>query len=298
MKKLTQFTVCLAGLLLSFGRLHAQATLNSTTLNAALTGTDASATPGSAVDVISLTSCTNLVQNAVGQWTTGLYVDFEYMNVVREITASPCVVQAQRGASGTGATKHNSGATVYLGAPWFFGGSAYAGASLAGDKVGACISTNEMVLPVININDGKIFNCFSSGEWVQTGFGTMGTPPSQRVESSCSGTAGSAETEYLVGLACSASTTAVSRVMVSPGTLYGLRVFSSANVTGGTGKDVLTVMKNGSATAITCTVAGSAATCSDLADSVAVAAGDVISFRWVTATSDTAANVTASVEKQ
>jgi hypothetical protein len=154
------------------------------------------------------------------------------------------------------------------------------------------------------VNDGKIFNCFTPGStlstnWVQTGFGTMGTPPSQRIDNFCTGTSGSAETEYLNGAACSGATTlTATRVMVSPGTLYNLQVYSSAAVTGGTSKDVLTVYKNGSATALTCTVAASGTTCSDTTHSVATLAGDVIAFKWVSATSDTAANVSASVEKQ
>jgi hypothetical protein len=77
--------------------------------------------------------------------------------------------------------------------------------------------------------------------------------------------------------------------------LAGLRVASTANVVGGSGKDVLTVLKNGSATTLTCTIAAAAKTCSDITHSVGVVPGDVLTFSFVTATSDTAANVAASV---
>jgi hypothetical protein len=116
------------------------------------------------------------------------------------------------------------------------------------------------------------------------------------VRSFCTGTVGSAETEFLNGAACSGATTSTAKYLVAAaGTLSGLRIASSAAVTGGTGKDVATVLKNGSATTITCTIAGTGTACSDTTHSVAVAAGDLITFSFVTATSDTAANITAVV---
>jgi hypothetical protein len=161
------------------------------------------------------------------------------------------------------------------------------------------VASTVAALPYINISDGKIYNCLSSGQWVQTGYGTMGSPPSQLQADFCTGTVGSNETEYLNDAACSAATTALApTIQVSYGTLYGLQAQSSANVTGGTSKDVLTVYKNGSATALTCTMAAATKTCKDIAHSVAVAPGDLITYQWVTAASDTAANVGASVEKQ
>lgn len=295
-----RFTFGFALLLMGFGSLlQAQTVIPTTTLSAGLTGIDSSSAPGSATDVIQIASTSNFVQNSVGQWTTGLYVDFEYMDVVTVINSTAGLVRVVRGAGGTKSTSHNSGATVYVGAPNYFGGSAAGGAALSGDKLGSCVAANEPYLPAININDGKIFQCLSSGQWVQTGFGTMGTPPGQTISAFCTATVGSAQTEYLNSAACSGATTlTATRVITTPGTLWGLQVYSSAAVVGGSSKDVATVYKNGSATAITCTIAASGTTCSDLTHSVATAVGDVIAVQFVTATSDTAANVSATLEKQ
>jgi hypothetical protein len=301
MNTLKQIAFCLAASAVLATGLLAQSPANptTTTLAVALTGTVASTTPGVSTDIITLASCSGLVQNSVGQYLTLLYVDFEAMDVAQVVNLTACQLRVVRGAEGTKASLHNASATVYVGSPLSFFGSAGAGANLSGDKLGGCVAANEAVLPAINVNDGKIFNCYSSGQWIQTGFGTMGPPPSQRISAFCTGTAGSAETEYLNSAACSGATTlTATQVQVSPGTLYGLNVYSSAVVVGGAGKDVATVYKNGTATAITCTIAAAGTTCSDLTHSVATAAGDVIAVKWVTATSDTAANVSASIEKQ
>jgi hypothetical protein len=127
----------------------------------------------------------------------------------------------------------------------------------------------------------------------------MGGAPAQLQSDFCTGTVATAQTEYLNDTACSGATTALApTIQVSYGTIYGLNVASSANVVGGTSVDVLTIYKNGSATALTCTIAAASKTCSDTTHSVAVKPGDQITYQFVTATSDTAANVGASVEKQ
>jgi hypothetical protein len=300
MTKLFRFTLVLA-LLLVVGLpcLHAQATLNTTTLSTALTGTPSSSNPGLYVDVIYVASTSNFVQNSVGQWTTLLYVDFEAMDVVQVLNASAGQVRVVRGAYGTKTTYHNAGALIYIGPPNFFGGASSANAATTGDPAGACVLSTIQALPYININDGKIFQCLSSGQWLQTGFGTMGSAPAQLQTDFCTGTVASAQTEYLNDTACSGATTALApTIQVSRGTIYGLSIASSANVTGGSSVDVATVFKNGSSTAITCTIAAAAKTCSDTTHSVAVAPGDQITFQFVTATSDTAANITMSIEKQ
>lgn len=128
--------------------------------------------------------------------------------------------------------------------------------------------------------------------------GSGGSTSAGQVSAYCTGTVGTAETEFMNNAACSGATTSTARqIVAAAGTLANLRVFSSANVVGGSNKDVMTVFKNGSATAITCTIAASAASCADTTHSVAVAAGDVITFQFVTATSDTAANMAAAVQK-
>ena len=296
-----QLTLSLAALLLTFTCLHAQAQMATTTLSTALTGLPSSAQPGnsSATDIIYVASTSNFVQNSVGQYTTLLYVDFEAMDVVGVLNATAGQVRVLRGAWGTKVTYHNSGALIYVGPPNYFGGASYAADAMTGDQSGACVASTLVALPYINVNDGRIYNCLSSGQWIQQGLGTMGSPPSQLQSDFCTGTVGSAQTEYLNDTACSGATTALApTIQVSYGTLYGLQVASSANVTGGSNVDVLTVYKNGSATALTCTIGAGVKTCKDLTHSVAVVPGDQITYQFVTATSDTAANVGASVEKQ
>ena len=153
-----QFSFVAALLCLCVG-LHAQATLASTTLTAALTGGVSSLTPGVSTDIIYVASTAGFVQNSVGQWQTLLYSEGEAMDVVGVPNALQ--VQVVRGAYGTKAIMHNNGATVYVGPPAYFG---FGKGSYGVDKRGACVSTNELVLPWININSGNIFNCIAS-QW-------------------------------------------------------------------------------------------------------------------------------------
>jgi hypothetical protein len=296
-----QLILAVAVLCLSLG-LHAQATLPSTTLSVALTGSPSSATPGNQVDVITLASCSSLVQNSVGQWQTLLYVDTEAMDVVTEITSSPCQLRVVRGAWGTRAELHNSSAVVYVGPPSWFGGQANAGSIGTSDPSGACIAANIAALPYINVNSGAIFTCTGS-QWIKVQTGTMGpTASTQLLSQFCTGVVDqTALTDFLTdGVACTGNTTAALAghiVVSSSGTLYNLQVASTANAAGTSAKEVATVLKNGSATTLTCAM-GSGKVCSDLTHSVAVAAGDLITFQFLAGTTDTAANITMSVEKQ
>ena len=58
---------------------------------------------------------------------------------------------------------------------------------------------------------------------------------------------------------------------------------------------MLTLYKNGVATALTCTIAAAGTSCTDTTHAVTTVPGDVLTFQFVTATSDTAANLSASV---
>lgn len=252
---------------------YGQTALNTTTLSAAITSTSD--------QTVRVASATGIVAK-----TTALYVDRELMPVT---AVSGTVITVIRGGGGTKATLHASSSAVYAGLLQYFSTT---------DRYGACTSTNEIALPVINVANGSVFDCRSSGTWIPIGYGSQRSGAAESFRAFCTGTAGSAETEYLNGAACSGATTATARqVVASPGTLANLRVYSSANVVGGTNKDVLTVVKNGSDTALTCTISASAATCSDVTHSVAVVAGDVLTFKFVSATSDTAANVSIGLEK-
>lgn len=253
-------------------------------------------TRGAAVGtVINLTSASGISTIPSLQRNTALYVDRELM-AVNSVNGN--YVSVTRGVAGTISTLHASGATVYIGAASLFAASDQYGGCLTGNFGGVSVPA----LPFINVHNGLVWNCFGStsstvmGFWAPlshgTGFGT-----GLRVGSFCTGTAGSAETEYLNGAACSAATTATAQFPVSaPGVVYNLQTASTANATGGTGKDVLTVYKNAVATTLTCTIAAAAKVCSDATDGFHVSAGDVLTFQFVSATSDTAANVAASVQ--
>lgn len=287
MKNLFAISLLLFALLCAGTPVQAQTAMSTTTLSVAITDP--------AYGFVTLASTTNVQPNGF------LYVDGELMNVNTSYVAGTNPVPVRRGAtpSASASRNHASGAVVIVARP---GNEARTG--LRGfSPLGSCDTSKEGTLPVWNAGTGEKFDCLpatgTTAQWIRTqAGGTMGGWTGASVRSFCTGTAGSAETEFLNGAACSGATTATARqVISSPGTLANLRVFSSAAFTGGTNKDVLTVFKNGSATALTCTAAGAATTCSDVAHSVAVAAGDVITFQFVSATSDTAANVSASVEK-
>lgn len=226
------------------------------------------------------------------QINTVCYVDKELMNITSLVSGT--TYNVQRGQAGTRPFVHASGAKVYCGAP----AGNFRQGTVSSERWGSCYAPNEVSLPQIYVVTGDIVDCkngTSGGQWVVIGNGTMLHAGSE-VRSFCTGTAGSAETEYLNGAACSGATTSTARQIVSTiGTLTNLQVYSSAAVTGGTGKDVLTVYKNGSATAVTCTIAAAGTTCSDTTHSVNVVPGDVLTFQFVSASSDTAANVAASV---
>lgn len=302
MKTLSKHLILGAALLSLCLGLHAQATLPTTTLSVALTGSPSSATPGNQTTTVTLASCSSLIQNSVGQWQTLLYVDTEAMEVTTEVTSSPCVVKVVRGAYGTRAELHNASATVYVGPPAWFGGQAFGGSTGTSDPSGACIAANVAALPYISINTGGIYTCTGS-QWIRIQTGTMGpTASTQLLSQFCTGVVDqTALTDFLTdGVACTGNTTAALAghiVISSAGTLYNLQVASTANAAGTSAKEVATVLKNGSATTLTCGM-GSGKVCSDLTHSVAVAAGDLITFQFLAGTTDTAANITMSVEKQ
>lgn len=118
----------------------------------------------------------------------------------------------------------------------------------------------------------------------------------------CSGTVTSAGTDYLfllggVAVACSSDTSATQGTpMASPGTLANLYV-KDGTAPSGALTGVWTVLDNASATALTCTITGSATTCSDLTHRVLVKAGDLITISDATGTSSAEAAPQASVEK-
>jgi hypothetical protein len=281
---------------ISFG----QTALSTTTLGAAIT--DPTAT------TITLASTSTMLSaGSQNQFQTCLYVDQELMGVTAVLSSTQVtVVRAGCSAIGVSARKvtHQNGTPV-----WFANTITYPNATVTAtsqigkndqptaELTGSCTATTLLSLPRVYLVSGDVYDCrntSSGGQWILIGHGTS-APAGSRISAFCTGTAGSAETEYLNFAACSGATTLTARQLVTvPGTLANLYVVSSANFTGGTGKDVATVFKNGSATTLTCTAAGATTTCSDVAHSVSVVPGDVLAVQFISATSDTAANVSAS----
>lgn len=283
-----------------------QTALSTTTLGAAVT------TPNNGVAPTRITlASTSTMQNMgpQNQPNTVLYCDRELMYVVTVVSGTVVDVQrAKGGGAGGVVTNHNSGALCYFantantGNP---GGptpatSFFSNVQTNGENAGACSRTSNLGLPVIYVYSGDVFDCKrtgaagTAGQWIHVGNGSMGVAGS-RVSGFCTGTVGSNEVAFLNGAACSGGTTATARqVITAYGTLANLRVYSSAVVVSG-GTDPVVVLKNGSDTAITCSMLAGATTCSDLLHSVQVAPGDVITFSFDSTTSDTAANISASV---
>lgn len=301
MKTFTKIAIALALVFMLAGiapQAQAQTAVSTTTLGAAITVANCSALT---VTVASTTGMQAL--GTLNQPNTVLYVDTEYMWVNTVPSSTTVTVQRCHGASGQGATPrtHANGAAV-----WFQNTSGLNPASSFSFKTvgelaeayGSCVATQHIGLPIVYLPSGHVFQCLntsSGGQWIQIGTGTMNTGPGVQFTAYCTTTVGSAETDFLNNLACSGATSSLPRnVVTKTGTLYGLTGTSSANFLG-TGGSVLTVLKNGVATAIVCAPTAATKTCSDTAHSVAVVAGDVISFSFLSATSDTAANVIATV---
>jgi hypothetical protein len=289
MKTTIASLLMLAGLLAVTPQATAQTAQCTTTLASAITSTSNTG--------VSLTSASCLSSVGPQSLNQYLFVDNELLYVRQQATSPTTFISTTRGASGTHAALHASGATVYIGP-----GTAFSQSTTS--HSGGCVQANLLYAPLVVVSsiiaDGGIFNCYGGSatapaQWVKIGSGTN-SPAGQFVNRFCTGTVGSAETEYLNGAACSGATTATAQYVVpSAGTVATLSVYSTAVAVGGTNKDVLTVYKNGSSTTLTCTIAASAQVCTDSAHSFSVAAGDRLTFQFITATSDTAANVTATV---
>jgi hypothetical protein len=115
----------------------------------------------------------------------------------------------------------------------------------------------------------------------------------------CSGTATSSATLWLFPIGqisaftCTVTTATSGIPMPAAGTIKNLRFVAG---TGGKAGDAVQIMKNASATGMpTCTY-GTATTCSDTSTSGTVAAGDLITVKITTTTTDTTANVQVSFQ--
>lgn len=291
--------ILIAFALLSLGLFGQTVTLSSTTLGAAVTSVTQT--------TITLASTTGMLGSGPnGQVNTVLYMDRE-MDYVNTVVDSTHVTVAR--GKGVGASVipalHVNGAKVYWAATQTIGSTIIPATRFFrleqpnAEASGACTATNELALPKVYVFSGDIWDCrngSSGGQWIFLGNGTAGQAGTS-VAAFCTGALTSAGTDFIGNTACATTTVGVKQVVSSSGTLANLYVVAGTAVTGGASADVLTVLKNGSATTLTCTFAtgGAATTCSDTAHSVSVSAGDQITFQFVTATSDAGQNLSVKV---
>ncbi len=277
---------------LAFG----QVTMTTTTTSNAINATATAFNVASATGIVAPSFA---VPNQPTGNQTILYVDHEAMFVTG---LNGTYITVIRGYASTIAEAHVSGATVWVGPPSYFSFNEK-------DHFGACTATNETSLPKINVDTGHIFTCGSNGQWAQVMNGTQTGSPSSTMSFACTGTVGSAETEFVGStVACSGSTSdLITWTATTAGTVANLRASSSANFLG-TGGSIFTVMKNDTAvTGFTCAPTAATKQCANMlpgftgagtagaVNSVTVAAGDRISVRFLSSTSDTAANLSASL---
>lgn len=142
---LTAGALALTLTLLTPPPLSAQATINTTTLAAAL-GADTT----SATSTVSLASGSTI---AVGQI---LYVDQEAMKVTAAGSTST-IWAVQRGMEGTTRAPHASGAVVYSGPPNYFQNS-----TGLQEVSGLCTASAEIASPRIYLRSGNIYQCAGS----------------------------------------------------------------------------------------------------------------------------------------
>lgn len=145
MKKLL-FVLAIAGLaLLSPSPGYSQAALTSTTLSAAVTNK---------ADTIFVASATGLAVNDL------CYVDREAMRIQ---SIDGTTLKVRRATDGIGSA-HLSGAPIVCDPPNYFS---------VVDKAGVCVATDETALPVINVRNGKSFDCTgptsSTQVWTEIG---------------------------------------------------------------------------------------------------------------------------------
>lgn len=132
-----------------------------------------------------------------------------------------------------------------------------------------------------------------------TNTGTIAGP--NVLQGSCSGVVTPASTlgPYGLGqfaaLTCTSTVTTLGQVMPQSGTLLGVTVTSGTAGIAGSG--VVTVLKNGGATTITCTLA-TTSRCTDFGHATAYVQGDVISAQFTTQAADTLANVKVGIYRQ
>lgn len=156
----------------SLGVASAQCVLTPTTLAASVTSGGTTTIVVTSATPNSTTTCPN-ANFAAGN---SLYVDRELMSI-RAVSSTTITVI--RGQGGTFAVPHTSGALVFVGQPSFFA---------AQYKQGRCTRTNEVVLPVIDVKGGGIYDCLAS-QWTGSMGGTTTSAPYRVVSPTVGATA-------------------------------------------------------------------------------------------------------------
>lgn len=142
-------------------------------------------------------------------------------------------------------------------------------------------------------------NTYSGGTVCPTASCTL-IADGHSAKGACTGTVAAASTLGLYPLAGATTTCTSTTPNSAPVVVAGARTLQNLVVTAGTGgvnasSGVVTVLRNGATTTITCTL-GTGTSCVDSTHTVVAADGDLISIQFTTQTADTLANVKAIVE--
>lgn len=127
----------------------AQTLITSTTISAAMTGTQTSI----------------LVTSASGAWTVGnyAYVDYEVLKITN---VSGTLIGVTRAQFGTRAVTHAASTTILAGNGAHFKNFA---AYQNSPPVSSCVRTAQPYLPVIDYTSGNIWTCSDAlGKWIGT----------------------------------------------------------------------------------------------------------------------------------
>ena len=213
-----------------------------------------------------------------------------------------CILQTSNNGvcyRGDGGTGYLTFVTVQQQNPaqgvWVNGGNVFlANSAMGGNTNPVLVSSGQFFDLGGNSYSGTGANSFTTGTYAADGHSLKG---------SCTGTVTAASTLGLFGTGPNVSLTTCTSTTIGSGVpTPGARTVMNLAVLAGTGgvnasSGVVTVLKNGVATTITCTL-GTGTKCTDGTHQVAFADGDLISISFTTQTADTLANVRAMVEWQ
>lgn len=131
----------------------------------ALLSTTISAAINDSQNTLQVVSATGITVTSSGTTQTLLYINREAMNVV---AVNGLQITVSRGAAGTRASAHNSGAQVISGRPtWFTYTQTNSGTYGTTDPAGSCVLADQPAQVYINILNGMKWQCSTVGtRWV------------------------------------------------------------------------------------------------------------------------------------